>query len=292
MSSKVLGSPEFLEISRVDISDTNIHGINGLSYKERVDTYPPTETRNNGLRRFIKKAGLATLTITGLASPSVAQASETIDKVTASTRKVACGPNTPLSRLPVLSYNNSGSCVSYAQRLLYKHGRLNSSQIVGNFGVITKGETRGFQIQNGITNTGNIGPKTWKALRRATSNHGLAPVCKTMMIGACVNKHAKTVTLIRHGRAEFSFGAQFGDPRGPQFRTDEGLFKVQSKNIDAVSYQYGNAPMPYAVFYNGGEAFHSYPDLLTPSHGCDHLLPNNARKTFYWVKVGDPVAVF
>ncbi len=258
-----------------------------------IDTVlpPVQDVRPNRIRSFTSLA-MASLALIGTTPALGAETNST----TQSTIKV-CGPSTPLNKLPVLTKGDTGPCVNYARRLLLKHGRFIPVTNPATFGVITKGETTGFQVQTGISNTGNVGPLTWRALRKATSNHGLAPICKTMKNGACVNKHNRTVTLMRNGRPEFTYPIRTGDKRGPEFRTDEGIFRVQSKNRNAISTQYGNTPMPYAVFYNGGEAFHysrgfELEGYNGASHGCVNLKINPSKAVFRYLQVGNPVAVY
>jgi hypothetical protein len=72
------------------------------------------------------------------------------------------------------------------------------------------------------------------------------------------------------------------------------LFHVQSKDIDHVSSIFGS-PMPYAMFFSGGQAFHTSDRYLYDplgSHGCVHILPKIARKMWNRVDVGTTVQVF
>jgi len=54
------------------------------------------------------------------------------------------------------------------------------------------------------------------------------------------------------------------------------------------SRKYNNAPMPWAVFFNGGYAVHGTTDLRNlgrpASHGCIRLHPDNARTFFRMVQ--------
>ncbi len=76
----------------------------------------------------------------------------------------------------------------------------------------------------------------------------------------------------------------------PGHETPPGTFHVQYKDIDHLSREFDNAPMPYSVFFNGGIAFHEG-SLSVPSHGCVHL-SNSAAQSFYnGLDVGDVVQV-
>lgn len=74
-------------------------------------------------------------------------------------------------------------------------------------------------------------------------------------------------------------------------RTPPGTFTVGWKNIDHKSSEFDDAPMPYAIFFNGGIAFHEG-SLSNPSHGCIHL--SHSAAAAYWdlLSVGDTVYVY
>jgi lipoprotein-anchoring transpeptidase ErfK/SrfK len=73
------------------------------------------------------------------------------------------------------------------------------------------------------------------------------------------------------------------------FPTKVGTFKVTRHHKDHVSSQF-NAPMPWAVFFNKGAAFHQG-SLGVESHGCVHLGPSDAERVFNFLKDGDQVEV-
>ena len=66
--------------------------------------------------------------------------------------------------------------------------------------------------------------------------------------------------------------------------TPTGSWRAKWLSRDHRSRKYDNAPMPYAVFFNGGYAVHATFDLKrlgTPaSHGCVRLHPDNAAQFF------------
>jgi lipoprotein-anchoring transpeptidase ErfK/SrfK len=72
--------------------------------------------------------------------------------------------------------------------------------------------------------------------------------------------------------------------------TDPGTFRVLWKDLHHRSSLFNNAPMPYSVFFNGGDAFHE-DSVNVRSHGCVHLT-HPAAQTFYsTLHVGDIVQV-
>jgi lipoprotein-anchoring transpeptidase ErfK/SrfK len=76
----------------------------------------------------------------------------------------------------------------------------------------------------------------------------------------------------------------------PGYETEIGTFWVYRKNLMWYSTIYNNAPMPYSVFFDGGEAFHEG-SVYVPSHGCVHLSSYNAPWVYNFLHIGDEVQV-
>lgn len=107
---------------------------------------------------------------------------------------------------------------------------------------------------------------------------------------ACVDLTSNTTWLQDGGVVTAGPFKQIAGRSG--HRTPTGTFTVQWKDIDHLSKEFDNAPMPYSIFFNGeGMAFH-VGSLSNPSHGCIHL-SESAAKT-YWdaLKPGDVVYIF
>jgi lipoprotein-anchoring transpeptidase ErfK/SrfK len=85
------------------------------------------------------------------------------------------------------------------------------------------------------------------------------------------------------------FGAQYSPTR-------EGVFHVHWKARTWVSTLY-HSPMPYAMFFSGGQAVHYSYDFAARgyaggSHGCVNVRDEAAiRQVFGEVRVGDTVVV-
>lgn len=106
---------------------------------------------------------------------------------------------------------------------------------------------------------------------------------------ACVDLTNNLTWLQENGR--IIYGPVPMTSGRPGYRTSTGMFSVYWKNIDHVSSIFNSAPMPYAIFFNGGEAFHEG-SVYVQSHGCIHLTNSAAR--YYWdaLDYGDAVHVF
>lgn len=98
---------------------------------------------------------------------------------------------------------------------------------------------------------------------------------------AKIDLAAQTMIVSEHGAAKYSWPISSGTA---EFPTPRGSFRPQWSAKMWYSRKYDNAPMPHAVFINGGVAVHATSHvsrLGSPaSHGCIRLAPGNA-KTFY-----------
>jgi hypothetical protein len=102
------------------------------------------------------------------------------------------------------------------------------------------------------------------------------------------------LTVIEHGEVEHVWAISSGRAG---YATKTGTFRPQWASRMHYSRQYDLAPMPHAVFFNRGAAFHgthAVRSLGRPaSHGCIRLAPRNAaqlyrlvhRHGFYQTKV-------
>nr|WP_316656921.1 L,D-transpeptidase [uncultured Gellertiella sp.] len=70
----------------------------------------------------------------------------------------------------------------------------------------------------------------------------------------------------------------------PGYSTPSGSYSAKWASRFHRSKKYDNAPMPFAIFFNGGYAVHATYDIKhlgkPASHGCVRLHPDNAA-TFY-----------
>ncbi|MDE1970660.1 MAG: L,D-transpeptidase [Patescibacteria group bacterium] len=77
-------------------------------------------------------------------------------------------------------------------------------------------------------------------------------------------------------------------------RTPKGDFKVYAKERHAVSYKYGNTPMPFTLwFLPAGYGIHASTSVPNhpASHGCVRLHYQDAKWLFYRVPVGTLVHI-
>jgi lipoprotein-anchoring transpeptidase ErfK/SrfK len=107
------------------------------------------------------------------------------------------------------------------------------------------------------------------------------PVPPAITLHAKVDLTNQRVTILEHDKVKFSWAISSG-ARG--YETPTGSFKPGWMAKTWFSKQYDNAPMPHAVFFNGGIAMHATQATgslgRAASHGCIRQSPANAA-TFY-----------
>jgi len=152
---------------------------------------------------------------------------------------------------------------------------------------------RKFQRKNGIEPAeGYAGTVTGKVVKRLRLSADRADKCDARAKVVCVDLKSQTAWIAKKGKITWGPYAIRSGRDGYETRT--GLFHVYTKDIDHVSSIYGS-PMPYAMFFSGGIAFHTSDRYLYDtlgSHGCVHILPKVAKKMWNRVDVGTTVQVF
>jgi hypothetical protein len=121
----------------------------------------------------------------------------------------------------------------------------------------------------------------------ANADHELIPPPCSPRADACIDLSEDLSWLMEGGRV--TYGPVWISSGAEGYETPPGVFRVSFKNKDHVSSIY-DVPMPYAVFFNGGIAFHEG-DVDEESAGCIHLAHEDAVTYFDTLQVGDVVEV-
>lgn len=206
----------------------------------------------------------------------------------------------------VQSLGSSGVKVRELQARLLQAGYFHLNP-TGYFGPVTRKSVLAFQRKHHVRTTGNAGPLTWKALNRVTrkptrdqlypaTTRPIAKPDKRCTTGRalCISKKSRTLTWMVNGKVKAAMDVRFGSQYTP---TREGAFKVFWKSRDHVSSIY-HTPMPYAMFFSGGQAVHYSKDFATrgyngASHGCVNVRDKQKlAKLFGQVRNGDKVIVY
>ncbi|MEU6479507.1 L,D-transpeptidase family protein [Streptomyces sp. NPDC047017] len=207
---------------------------------------------------------------------------------------------------PVLwSRGDSGRAVRAVQARLRQVGWLSNGP-TGTYDAATERAVQGFQGKRGLPRTGRTDTVTWQRLVAMTHEPGQwelylmggqpagAPDarCLTGRV-LCIDKTTRTLRWMIDGRTVSTMAVRFGTEETP---TRDGVFQVYWKSRDHVSTIY-HTPMPYAMFFSGGQAVHYSSDFAARgyaggSHGCVNVRDEAAiARLFAQVKEGDKVVV-
>jgi L,D-transpeptidase catalytic domain/Putative peptidoglycan binding domain len=176
----------------------------------------------------------------------------------------------------------------------------------GSYDDLTERAVKGFQGKRGLPRTGKTDTVTWKRLKDMTREPGKwelylmggqpadAPDarCLTGRV-LCISKTSRTLRWMIDGRTVKTVSVRFGSVGTP---TREGVFSVYWKSRHHVSTLY-DSPMPYAMFFSGGQAVHYSADFAAHgyaggSHGCVNVRDEAAiAGLFAQVRNGDKVVV-
>ncbi|MFI1922978.1 L,D-transpeptidase family protein [Streptomyces sp. NPDC020377] len=176
----------------------------------------------------------------------------------------------------------------------------------GTYGEVTEEAVKGFQGKRGLPVTGRTDAVTWQRLLRMTREPGAwelypmggqpaaapDPRCLSGRV-LCIDKTTRTLRWMVDGRTLTTVSVRFGSQYTP---TREGVFHVYWKSRDHVSTLY-HSPMPYAMFFSGGQAVHYSSDFAArgyagASHGCVNVRDETAiARLFTQVRNGDKVVV-
>jgi peptidoglycan hydrolase-like protein with peptidoglycan-binding domain len=178
--------------------------------------------------------------------------------------------------------------------------------VSGSYDDETVEAVRGFQEKRRIPVTGEVDQRTLDRLYAMTSTPSheakynmkpkpgaLHPECRTGR-AMCVDKSRDNLRWVVDGEVVATVDVRFGSDELP---TREGTFRVQRKSRDHVSSLY-DTPMPFAMFFSGGQAVHYSPDFAAngyngASHGCVNVRDHD---TIAWlfdeVQYGDKVVVY
>ncbi|MFD7228796.1 L,D-transpeptidase family protein [Streptomyces sp. NPDC059881] len=174
------------------------------------------------------------------------------------------------------------------------------------YGSMTSTAVSAFQGKRGLPTTGSVDELTWERLiglsrtptadelRPSTTNTLDKPDARCMTGRVlCISKESRTLAWMIDGTVVAAMDVRFGSENTP---TREGTFSVGWKARKWESTIY-HTPMPYAMFFSGGQAVHYSADFAArgyngASHGCVNVRDKGKiASVFSQVKVGDKVVV-
>ncbi|MFJ8926713.1 MULTISPECIES: L,D-transpeptidase family protein [unclassified Streptomyces] len=177
----------------------------------------------------------------------------------------------------------------------------------GTYDDTTTDAVKGFQGKRGLPRTGETDTVTWQRLLKMTHEPGKwelyqfggqtpakpDPRCMKGRV-VCISKTNRTLAWMVDGKRLMTTEVRFGSEYTP---TREGVFPVYFKSRHHVSTLY-DSPMPYAMFFSGGQAVHYSEDFAAhgyagASHGCVNVKDEKKiAQLFAQVRNGDKVVVY
>ncbi|MQS37400.1 L,D-transpeptidase family protein [Streptomyces katsurahamanus] len=206
----------------------------------------------------------------------------------------------------LMSQGSQGAKVRELQARLAQIGWFDDTP-TGFYGQVTVAAVRGFQGKRGLPATGKTDTVTWRRLLAMTTEptagelNGEAVRKPAVKLDArcltgrvmCVSKTTRTLSWVVDGTVRATMDVRFGSEYTP---TREGSFSVFLTSRHHVSTLY-DTPMPYAMFFSGGQAVHYSSDFAArgyngASHGCVNVRDRAAiAALFAEVRKGDKVVV-
>ncbi|WP_405843424.1 L,D-transpeptidase family protein [Streptomyces sp. NBC_01518] len=219
--------------------------------------------------------------------------------------KPSASPSTARAANVLWSRGDSGGDVRELQARLRQVDWLFDGP-TGTYDDLTEQAVAGFQGKRGLPKTGQTDTVTWQRLLKMTHEPGKwdlylmggqpagapDPRCLTGRV-LCIDKTSRTLRWMIDGRTVSTMSVRFGAEATP---TRDGVFQVYWKARNWVSTLY-HSPMPYAMFFSGGQAVHFSYDFSMRgyaggSHGCVNVRDEAAiASLFAQVRTGDKVVV-
>lgn len=173
------------------------------------------------------------------------------------------------------------------QQRLAAVGYLPSDAASGIWDVRATHAVHAFQAWEGIARDGIVGPQTLAALEKASRP---TPAGNAGDRHVEVHREKGVTLLVERGRVVRAIHSSSG---GGAHATPAGSYSVFRKELNSWSVPYREW-LPYASYFNGGIAFHGYPDVPAhpASHGCVRLPSAEAPFAYSFMSIGTPVAVY
>ncbi|MFG1814348.1 L,D-transpeptidase family protein [Kribbella sp. NPDC049174] len=203
---------------------------------------------------------------------------------------------------------STGTNVRKVEARLVQLKLLEKRYLDNEFGTMTRNAVKKFQKSKGIPQLGYLDQNSWDELVSVTREptqtelYPPAPVVNGKKLDArcatgvvlCIDKSSRKLRYVVDGVVRMQLDVRFG---AQKTATREGSFTVGWKSRNHVSKLY-DSPMPYAMFFSGGQAVHYSSDFAArgyngASHGCVNVRDlGKIQALFNQIKVGDKVIVY
>jgi len=174
---------------------------------------------------------------------------------------------------------------------------LTSQWTQGTANEITRAAVEAFETQNGLGVDGIAGPAAWTALINDTINN---KTNATPYIYVLVNKTVpQNLTLWNNGAAQYvgipvNTGAPGADTVDGTYAVFEHVRYSDMKGTNPDGSTYNDPNVPYASYFNGGDALHGFirASYGSPqSNGCVEMTYANAAQVWPLTPIGTLVTV-
>ena len=174
---------------------------------------------------------------------------------------------------------------------------LTSQWTQGSSNMITKAAVEAFETQNGLGVDGLPGPAVWTALINNTIND---KVSSTPYVYVLVNKvEPQNLTLWNNGVAQYvgipvNTGAPGADTVDGTYAVFEHVRYSEMKGTNPDGSTYDDPNVPYASYFNGGDALHGFirSSYGSPqSNGCVEMTYADAALVWPLTPIGTLVTV-
>jgi lipoprotein-anchoring transpeptidase ErfK/SrfK len=164
---------------------------------------------------------------------------------------------------------------------------LPAGAVTGTWDYRTSQAVLAFQAWHRLERDGIVGPQTLAALETAA-----VPTATAGQRGRSVEVYRERglTLLVDDGEVVRALHSSSG---ASGYATPAGRYSVFRKERNSWSVPY-QVWLPYASYFNGGIAFHSYVDVpaRAASHGCIRLPAPDAPQAYEFMAVGTPVFVY
>lgn len=175
--------------------------------------------------------------------------------------------------------------------------QLTSQWVPGTVGPITKGAIMMFETENGLSVDGQAGPEVWATLLRDVLNDKSNTEPLTYVL---VTKFSpEHLTAWVDGSLKFhdilvNTGVPGADTTDGTFQVFEHVRYSDMKGTDVTGTKYTDPHVPWASYFDGGEALHGYPRATygwPQSNGCVEMRISTAGAMWPYTPIGTVVTV-
>ncbi len=185
-----------------------------------------------------------------------------------------------------------GQSVTTIQEQLNGVGK--PAPVNGVFDEQTRKAYKSFQDKFGYWPTGKVTQSPALKLKKLYGNGKLPKICRTSNKVLCIDKTQLVLRQMTNGKQKLVTDVRFGSEQTP---TRNGQFRVYSKIRYLISDLAGT-PMPFSMFFSGGQAVHYSPGFHRDGYngaslGCVNIrVYKDARSLYRTTSVGTPVYVY